>query len=130
MMYTSDAAWPGLILVAEEIKKKVEACGGKIEAEATYPACCFAQDNQTRPDYAATNMADFQQKGITTILWTGGLEGNSGKAATALSYYPEWVIMGDSLIDGNNPVRLSQNTQAFDGRALIVTPVVFEPALE
>src|SRR5688500_1250623 len=90
LWHTEDESWPGLILLAELVKKKVEACGGEIAAEHTFPTCCLAQDNDTRPDYAVEAMADFKQQGVTTILWTGGIEGNAGKAAVAGAYFPEW----------------------------------------
>jgi hypothetical protein len=130
MFHTSDSAWPGLLLIADLVKEKVEKCGATIEAEATFPACCFNQDNATPPDYAAQQMADFRQKGITTILWTGGLEGNTARAATAIGYFPEWVVLGDGVLDGNNPNRVSGNTGNFDGHAIVVTPEVYEPSVE
>ena len=55
-------------------------------------------------------MAEFQQDGITTILWPGGLNGNYGKSAAAIGYMPEWVLLGDGLLDANGPHRLAQNT--------------------
>ncbi len=130
MFHTSDENFPGLIVMAELVRQKVEACGGVIEADATFPVCCFAQDNSTTPDYAATAVAQFQQQGITTILWPGGIEGNFGKASSASGYVPEWIILGDGTLDANNPVRLSQNTGAFDKHAIVVSPQVFQPDLK
>ena len=130
LWHTDDENWPGLLLLADMVKKKVEACGGVFEAEGTFPRCCFAQDNSTRPDYAATQMAEFKQKGITTILWTGGMEGNVAKAAVATGYYPEWIILGDSVLEGNAGPRYAGQVQAFDDHAIVVTPEVFEPAFE
>ena len=130
LFHTADENFPNFILLAELVKKRVEQCGGAFEAEATFPTCCFAQDNGTRPDYAATAAAEFRQKGITTILWTGGIEGNFGKATAASGYYPEWIVLGDGTLDGNNPVRLSGNSAAFDNHAIVVTPEVFEPEIE
>jgi hypothetical protein len=130
LFHTTDENFPGLIRLAELVQQKVEACGGEIAATATFPVCCFAQDNGTTPDYAATNMAEFRQQGITTILWTGGVEGYTGQAAASQGYQPEWIVLGDGTLDGNNPVRLSKNSAAFDGRGIVVTPEVFEPGIE
>ncbi|HUP69734.1 MAG TPA: hypothetical protein VM142_07950 [Acidimicrobiales bacterium] len=129
LWHTEDDSWPGLIFLAELVKKKVEDCGGEIVAEHTFPVCCLAQDNGTRPDYAVEAMADFKQKGVTTILWTGGIEGNAGKAATASAYFPEWILLGDGTFDTNWPVRLSTHSQAFDRHAVTVSAETLEPGL-
>jgi hypothetical protein len=74
-------------------------------------------------------MAEFQQKGITTVLWLGGGNGYYGPAADAIGYQPEWIILGDSEIEGNHPVRLMSANNTFDGRGIVITPQLFEPAL-
>ena len=130
ILHTTDRKQPGLVAFANLVKSKVKECGGKIEATATFAQCCLAQDNGDTGTYAQQQMADFQSKGITTILWTGGINGNFGKSAAAISYYPEWIIAGDGLLDANYPNKLAQNTSTFDGRAIVVTPEVYEPALE
>ncbi|MGI8791888.1 MAG: hypothetical protein ACR2H3_01710 [Acidimicrobiales bacterium] len=128
LIHTTDPNWKGHILMASIVKKRVEECAGQKIEVATFPECCLAQDNGDTGTYGQIQMADFKEKGVTTILWPGGINGNFGKNAQAISYYPEWVLLGDGTFDGNNPVRLSQNTAAFDGRAIMVTPVTFEPA--
>jgi hypothetical protein len=131
MIYTSDPKQQGLRTAAAIVKKRVqEECGATIDGEAVMPQCCLAQDNGESPDYASQQMATFKQKGITTILWTGGINGNYGKAATGIGYYPEYVIMGDGLLDAYYPVILSQNSAAFDRHAVVVTPQVLLPAEE
>jgi hypothetical protein len=127
MVHTTDKNQAGLILLAQIVKEKVEACGAGTIDEATFPTCCLAQDNGDTDTYGQTQMADFQQKNITTILWPGGINGNFGKSAQALGYSPEWIIAGDGIMEGNNPVRLSQNVTAFDGHAIAVTPETFQP---
>ncbi len=128
MWHTDDENWPGLIFLYEIIKKKVEACGAEIVADATFPKCCYAQDNGQTPDYAATAMAQFKQDGITTILWTGGIEDKACRAAQAISYFPEWVILGDGVMDTNWPEQLSGNTNCFDNHAVTPTSETLEPA--
>lgn len=130
ILHTTDRNHPGLIQFADITKKRVEECGGTIADTATYEECCLAQDNGDTGTYAQTQMARFKQEGITTILWPGGIHGNYGKSATALNYHPEWIVLGDGLLDANNPVRLSQNSEAFDRRAIVVTPQTFLPGLE
>jgi hypothetical protein len=75
-------------------------------------------------------MGQFQLSGVTTVLWPGGLNGNYGKAAAAAGYQPEWILVGDGLLDGNYPVILSQNSASFDGHAIILSPEVLKPGLE
>jgi hypothetical protein len=75
-------------------------------------------------------MAQFKQANVTTILWTGGIESNYGRAAQAIGYYPEWIVLGDGTMDGNGAVQLAGLDRSFDDRAFVVTPEVFEPGLE
>jgi hypothetical protein len=130
MLHTTDENYPGLIRLAELVTQQVEACGGTIEATANFDKCCLAMNNSDPGDSAAANMSEFQQKGITTILWPGGIEAHHGRSAAAQSYYPEWIVLGDGTLDTNHPVRLSANTQAFDGRAITVSAEPFEPGIE
>ncbi|MDQ1443957.1 MAG: hypothetical protein QOI20_421 [Acidimicrobiaceae bacterium] len=130
MIYTNDPKQQGLRLAADIVKKGVANCGVTIEAESVMPQCCLAQDNGEVPEYAGRDMADFKDKGITTIIWSGGINGNYGKAATGIGYLPEWVIMGDGLLDAYYPIILSQNTEAFDHHAVTVSPQVLQPGFE
>ena len=131
IIYTTDKKQEGLRLMADIVKQRLGECGGKIEAEATFPECCIAQDNGDTGTYGQEQMADFVSKGITTILWPGGINGNFAKNAAALNYYPEWVLLGDGLLDANGPVKLyAQMSPSFDGHAVVVTPQTFQPANE
>jgi hypothetical protein len=116
--------------MAQIVKQRVTECGGSIEAEGPFPECCLAQDNGDTGTYGQEAMADFKTKEITTILWPGGINGNFGKSATAIQYYPEWIVMGDGTLDASRPINLSQNSASFDRRAIVVTPQTFEPAFE
>ena len=130
LIHTTDQHQQGLQHMARLVKERVEACGGKIEKVAQFEDCCLAQDNGENPQYAQRQMAEFQQAGITTILWPGGINGQYGKVASSSGYFPEWVILGDGIMDAHRPIRLSQSTAAFDKRAVIVTPEVLQPAVE
>jgi len=130
MLHTTDENYPGLIRLAELVQQQVGACGGEITRFATFEKCCLAMNNNDAGDGAATNMSEFKQSGVTTILWPGGIEGHHGRAAAAQDYYPEWLVLGDGTLDTNHPVRLSANTKAFDGRAITVSAEPFEPGIE
>jgi hypothetical protein len=144
MISTSDNNWPNYLAVAASVKQQLkDRCNVKIEAESHFPTCCLAQDNSqfdptnsnntggpTPTQQAATDMADFQRRGITTILWPGGINGDYGKAAQSQGYSPEWLVLGDGIMDANNPERLAQNTTVFNHHALTITPQTFEPALQ
>src|SRR2546430_7609196 len=49
--------------------------------------------------YARDNMAQFQGKGVTTLIWPGGLETKQSQAAALIGYRPEIVLAGDRLIE-------------------------------
>ena len=128
MLHTSDENHADRIKLAELVQQKVEACGGSIDATATFPVCCYITVATQSPQEAATNMAEFSSAGITTILWPGGMEGQHANAAANSGYQPEWIVLGDDLMDGNRPNRLAKNGPAFDDRAFVVTPEVLTPA--
>jgi hypothetical protein len=129
IIQTSDKAFDNLLQFASEVRKKIADCGVQVEATAQFPHCCYAKDNSITHEYANTQMAEFRQKGITTILWLGGAEGYYGPAADALGYQPEWIVLGDSQLEGNNPPRLMSANGTWNRRAIAVSPQVFTPAL-
>lgn len=130
ILHTTDPAWPGLVAAAAKVKEGVEACGGAIAAEATFDDCCLAQDGVGLDDLVALRqMAEFKAGGVSTILWTGGIDGDYGRAAQLLGYGPEWFVLGDGYLDANQPVRRSTNSAAFHGRAITVTPQVLTGGL-
>ena len=123
---------PGLLALYKAVRAKVEACGGKVVADAASPDTngCLAQDNNWKDhSYGPQAMADFSQK-VTTIIWTGCIDGDWAKSAAGIGYHPEWILIGDGQLDGNNPVRLAQASAEFDGHAVVVTPQTYEPALQ
>ncbi|HUR48166.1 MAG TPA: hypothetical protein VMY88_01355 [Acidimicrobiales bacterium] len=127
LLHTSDENHSDRIRLAELVQQKVESCGGEIADTATFKTCCLVQDVNVDPDEAATNMAQFSEDGITTILWPGGMEGYHAAAAAAQGYYPEWIVLGDDLLDGNEQNRRSRHGPSFDGRAILITPEVYAP---
>ncbi len=127
LFHTSDENHTDRIKLAEIVQQKVEACGGEIEATATFPVCCYTTDTRQSPDEASANMAQFSGAGITTILWPGGIESNHANAAASQGYQPEWIVLGDDLLDGNGPNRMARNGPAFDDRAFLITPEIYDP---
>jgi len=97
LVYTSDNRYPALQALADYVKKGLQACGANIVADATFPRNGYYADTQTLPQFATTNMANFQQAGVTTIVWAGGVETKQSAAAAQLGYFPEWVLLGDGL---------------------------------
>jgi hypothetical protein len=127
IIHTADPAYPNLRRLASVVEAEVRACGVEITATASFPYCCYVKDSSTTHEYANVQMADFQQQGVTTVLWLGGINGYYGPAADAIGYEPEWIVLGDGQLDGNNPVRLMTASRTWDGHAIVVTPQTFEP---
>jgi hypothetical protein len=119
---TSDPAYPGSQQLAAVIRTGVEACGIKFDGEGKFPVNGFGVDPVTPRDYATKTIAEFTQKGITTILWGGGTESNYSAAALTANYRPEWILAGD----GQNDAGAYGVNQAQDvwSHAWNVSPVV------
>ena len=127
LFHTTDENHADRIRLAELVQQQVEECGGEIAATATFPTCCYVTIATQSPQEAAANMAEFNSQGITTILWPGGMEGQHANAAASSGYQPEWIVLGDDLLDGNRPNRIARNGAAFDDRAIVVTPEIYDP---
>ena len=128
LVHTTNDNHADRIRLAEMVQQQVEACGGEIAATATFADCCYVYDTRGDADAATTNMAQFSNDGITTILWPGGMEGYMANAAAAQRYEPEWIVLGDDLHDGNEQTRRARNGPAFHNRAILITPEVYSPA--
>jgi hypothetical protein len=126
---TSDPAFANLQQLASAVERQIKDCGVKVASTAEFPRCCYAKDNSMTHEYANVQMADFQEKGVTTVLWLGGVNGYYGVAADTIGYQPEWIILGDTQLEGNNPPRLMSTNNTWHQRAIAVTAQVFEPAL-
>jgi hypothetical protein len=127
---TTDQQQPGVRLMDALVKQKVEACGGKIEQEASFPKCCLGSDATENSSYADSEMATFANAGITTILWPGGINPQYGRAANNIGYQPEWILLGDSILDGNAfPSFRSNYTTNWDKHAIVVSPEPLMPGL-
>lgn len=130
MLHTTSKNWPGLRSMAATVREQVEGCGGVITDTVTYDSCCLARQGGSVNPAAQQEMASLREQGVTTILWTGGVSADFTKAAASIGYFPEWIVLGDSVLDAHHPVRLSDSSPSFDGRAVVVSPQPFKPALE
>jgi hypothetical protein len=100
LLRSADDSNPGFGQFAALVKSQVEACGGHFAAEETFPQAGFVQSSQYSPRYATAGVADFKQKGVTTIIWPQGYETNYSHQASAAQYNPEWIIAGDHNHEG------------------------------
>ncbi|HUR48967.1 MAG TPA: hypothetical protein VMY88_05480, partial [Acidimicrobiales bacterium] len=100
LLYTDNIGYPELQAFARLVRDNVTACGGQFVAEGRYPFPYTIGVNDERVVAAQTNMAAFQDAGVTTVIWPGGWESDHTKAAAGIGYRPEWVVAGDGEIEG------------------------------
>jgi hypothetical protein len=127
LIRTSDTNFPEMAALADGVVAGVNGCGGSIAATASFPTCCYASNNTEVPAYALQSMLEFKLAGITTILWPGGANGSYARAAAALGYLPEWIMVGDGTLDSNTAPNVPHNSALIDHRALVVSPQAVEP---
>src|SRR5687767_6727328 len=111
---------PEFRVYADVVRKEVKACGGNIVVEGKFDYSC--QDvgcPSQNPNQATQNMTTFQREGVSTIIWAGGGDAQSGKAAGPIGYRPEIIVGGDLA----NETTLSgqYQDQDFWSRAFAVT---------
>jgi len=94
---TKDTTRPELLKLGDLIKKQAEECGIEFVVDKRFPSAGFVQDNRFPPQYATEAIAEFRNKGVTTIIWPGGLETNLSKQSGG--YNPEVVALGDGVLD-------------------------------
>lgn len=92
--------YPELIAFAKAVRQKVTACGGEIVEEGTYPYAYSIDVGDDRVTAAQQNMVRFRDAGVTTVIWPGGWESDNTKAAAGIGYRPEWIMAGDTEIEG------------------------------
>jgi hypothetical protein len=82
--------------------EKFKACGGTLATQPrTFPKAGYSADTSETDRYAVEAMQAFQQAGVTTVVWPGGLETKFSKAAANLNYHPEWILAGDGFTDND-----------------------------
>ena len=87
----------------ELVKPMIAECGVEFAAVRTHPESGTAYDaSQQAAGYGAEAMAHFRDQGVTTILWMFGYETTFSRAAAAINYRPEWILVGDGFwVEGN-----------------------------
>ena len=124
LLATNDEEHPELQLLRDLVKAEVQQCGGQFVIEKAFPRAGFAQDASTPPGYAADNMVAFQQAGVTTIIWPGGLETKQTQAAATIGYRPEWVVAGDRQLESRDNASFQE--QSVWDHAVVVSNVTLE----
>lgn len=126
LMYTSDAAYPGLQYFAGLVKNKLKAdCNLVAAEEVRFPVAGYslnADATRTDDDVYTQNIAKLRAADVTTVLWLGGQESKTGHAADAVKYYPEVMIAGDGVIDGHF-TNVAQNPNWFRNAWLVSNQV-------
>lgn len=123
LVHTTSPDHPELVAAAEIVRSGVEACGGSFAAVATYRSCCAVHDGSDLPHDEMAAMAAMRAAGVTTVIWPGGVNGSLVRAAAALGYTPEWVMLGLGELDSDHAVRLAGSPVLHD-RAGVLTPRV------
>lgn len=101
LMSTTDPSYPGLHYFKDLVEQGLKNCGADIATEVTFPYAGANIDNRCAPEcqYAIENVAKMQDADVTTVLWLGGMESRTTQAADQATWYPEWVVAGDRVID-------------------------------
>lgn len=121
---TNDPTQPGRTAAAEKVRQGVDDCGGTIQDSITFSSCCAAHDTGDLPDQELQDMDAFRQSGITTVLVAGALNSNYVRAAQALGYAPEWVMLGDGTLDNRNAYGFVGDVSR--DRTIVISPQTVE----
>jgi hypothetical protein len=110
LVASNDPDQPQLKILRDLVVAQIKGCGGEFAVERTFPRAGYAQDASTPPGYATENMLAFQQAGVTTLIWPGGLETKQSAAAAAIGYRPEIVVSGDRLTESRATSQLQEQS--------------------
>ena len=127
LVYTSDPNYASLRSLKDRVVSKFQSCGGSFATDpGVFPTAGYTVDSGTSPRYATDTMVRFRAAGVTTIIWPAGLETNFSKAAAAIGYHPEWILLGDGFTDSDfaNQAYGGQEGQNQDvwSNAFVVSP--------
>ncbi len=130
LLTTSDRDWPGVRAQTVLSKRLIaERCGIKPVVEMSYPRNGRSVDNDLNQQNYADNIArQFQQSGVTTILWPAGHETKISRAMARMRYYPE-IIAGDDDLQASRVTGRFQDQVAWN-QAWVVTSQAYQPAPE
>ena len=105
--------------VQDEVDRRSEETGYEAAITETYTL-----DFATMPQRASSIVAKMKETGVTTIIFLGDpiMPQYLTQAATALDYYPEWVITGTVLTDTSALGRLYDQSQWANAFGLSILP--------
>lgn len=113
-LFADDPDVPEFRQLSKRIRTSVEQCGGRIAVERTVPWANTVEETQddavSPSEAAASNMATFKTEDVTTILWTGMADITHSRAAAALDYRPEWIVLGAMNMDINAAATLQDSS--------------------
>ncbi|HEX9889884.1 MAG TPA: hypothetical protein VGA69_10430 [Nitriliruptorales bacterium] len=121
LLYADDPGAPNLALLAQEIRTRIEDCGGEFEETGSYPQVNAFESTANRAA-ATQNISSFQAAGVTTVIRPGGYENEHSKVAGQFRYHPEWLLAGDNQSEGWGPATL-QDQEVWHEHAWTVTPM-------
>ncbi|MHB8510195.1 MAG: hypothetical protein ACYDGR_16390 [Candidatus Dormibacteria bacterium] len=104
LMVNTGDIFPAFAEYSEAVKRDVQACGGASVFAAIHDfnngqAAASSQDGNYNAQKAPADMADFRQKGVTTIVWPAGLENEHASAGAIEGYVPEYLFGSDGYVD-------------------------------
>jgi hypothetical protein len=138
LLHVTGAGYEKYAVLASLVRQRIEACGGRIDAEVSYPigdAYCDGEsftplpgtaDGSTDPEQQFTKL---RAQGITTLLWPGCIIDR--QTIASVSWLPEWVLL-DTGLSNSNTVS-NQAEVGLEGPAahiIAVTPRPVTPPLE
>ncbi len=125
---TSDPTHPELQAQSKLFEQRVkESCGITFAARRLFPQAGYVQSTKYSGRYAAEAVVEFRDKGVTTILWPGGLETNLSQQGATAGYRPELVVLGDKNIELDFAGAFQEGT--FWKQARLITNVLRDPPI-
>ena len=102
LLYSTDPYFPGYTAFAEEVERRVIACGGEFKEKRAIPIAGWTVYADQSGSYPVENMSAFAAAGVTTIIWPQGYDTRHSQAAASINYRPEWFTAGDGQLEGHN----------------------------
>jgi len=99
VVYFNDGLEPSYTEIKDQVDKDLAACGVSKPPEYEFDDSGSAQGDPSSLPEKSTELSEFEQAGVTTILWFGPPDGTWGTAASAIDYHPEWVAYGDGAME-------------------------------
>ncbi|MHB8508906.1 MAG: hypothetical protein ACYDGR_09710 [Candidatus Dormibacteria bacterium] len=124
LLLSGDQSHPAIQKYNEVAVSMMNACGMSFAATGHYPSTGYSIDTTDTPTYATQDMAGFKKAQVTTVIWPGGFETNYSHAATNLGYFPEWILGGDGVSEGNISTTFQDQTSW--AHAAVVSPVTLQ----